>query len=218
MRRSTLKKTTLFLMAFCAFSLALVGCSLPIQAPEPQNVFRFNSPNLQTPAITAHGKEAAYLIQMRAMHAAQGFNTQAMMYSRDALNLAPYRDSRWLAEPAEMLGDVIQQTLLKQPWVAGIVPNSASAPTTVNLSCRLIRLEHDLSGNEGKAHLVMTCLWTNPSNRTIEAHWRFDNTQPITRNNATGFAAASQVLVDQATTQIVERTRAIISAHSKPNG
>lgn len=218
MRPSVLTKTTTYLAALCVLSLALAGCSLPIKAPESQNSFRFNSTNLQTPAIVDHGKDASYLIQMRALQAAHGFETQEMMYSRDAQNLSPYRNSRWLAAPAEMLSDVIEQTFLKQPWVAGVVPNSASAPVAVNLSCRLIRLEHDLSGNVGKAHLVMTCLWTNPADRTVESHWRFDKTLPISQNNATQFAAASQELVDQAITQIVEKTRAVISAHPKASG
>lgn len=219
MRRTILTKTTTYLAALCVLSLALAGCSLPIKPPEAQNTFRLNSTNLQTPAIVDHGKEASYLIQMRTLQAAHGFETQEMMYSRDAQNLSPYRNSRWLAAPAEMLSDAIEQTLLKQPWVAGVVPNSANAPVVVNLSCRLIRLEHDLSGNEGKAHLVMTCLWTNPVDRTVESHWRFDKTQPITHNNATQFAAASQTLVNQAITQIVEQTRAvIISAQPKANG
>ena len=218
MRPSVLTKTTTYLAALCVLSFALAGCSLPIKAPESQNSFRFNSTNLQTPAIVDHGKDASYLIQMRTLQAAHGFETQEMMYSRDAQNLSPYRNSRWLAAPAEMLSDVIEQTLLKQPWVAGVVPNSASAPVAVNLSCRLIRLEHDLSGNEGKAHLVMTCLWTNPADRTVESHWRFDKTLPITQNNATQFAKASQELVDQAIKQVVEQTRAVISAHPKASG
>lgn len=219
MRPSALTKTSTYLAALCMLSLALAGCSLPIKPPEAQNAFRLNSTNLQTPAIVAQGKDASYLIQMRALQAAHGFETQEMMYSRDAQNLSPYRNSRWLAAPAEMLGDAIEQTLLKQPWVAGVVPNSASAPVAVNLRCQLIRLEHDLSGNEGKAHLVMSCLWTNPADRTVESHWRFDQTRPITQNNATQFAAASQALVDEAITQIVEQTRAvIIRAQPKANG
>lgn len=217
MRPSDFTKSTQYLAALCVLSLALAGCSLPIKAPEAQNTFRFNGANLQTPAIIDQGKEASYLVQMRTLQAAHGFQTQEMMYSRDAQNLSPYRNSRWLAAPAAMLSDAIQQTMLQQPWVAGVVPNSASAPVAVNLSCRLIRLEHDINGNEGKAHLVMTCLWTNPADRTIESHWRFDKTRPISQNNATQFAAASQELVDQAITQIVEKTRTVISAHPKAN-
>lgn len=218
MRPSVLTKTTIYLATLCVFSIALAGCSLPLKPPESQSTFRLNSTNLQTPAIVDHGQDAAYLVQMRTLQAGHGFETQEMMYSRDAQNLSPYRNSRWLAAPAEMLSDAIAQTLLNQPWVAGVVPNSASAPVAVNLSCRLIRLEHDLSGNEGKAHLVMTCLWTNPADRTVESHWRFDKTRPIAQNNATQFAAASQELVDQAIKQIVEQTRAVISAHPKANG
>lgn len=217
MRQLNSIKTIASLAMLSIFSATLAGCSLPIRAPEQQNVFRFNSPNIQTPTIDSTSSESAFLIQMRTPRAAEGFNTQSMMYSRDALNLAPYRDSRWLATPAHMLGDVIEQTLLKQPWVAGVVPNSANAPVAANLSCRLIRLEHDIDGSTGKAHLVMSCLWTTPANHEVQAHWRFDQTQAITRNDATGFATASQQLVDQAVTQIIKQTRAVIVKSAKAN-
>ena len=212
MRSSTfLTKATTHIAILCVISLALAGCSLPIKPAESQETFRLNGTNLQTADIIDHGHAGAYLIQMRSLQAAHGFETQEMMYSRDAQNLSPYRNSRWLSAPADMLGDAIEQTFLRQPWVSGVVPNSASAPVAVNLSCRLLRLEHDLSGNEGKAHLVMTCLWTNPADRTVQAHWRFDKTQSLQTNNATEFAEASQQLVDQAIAQIVEQTRTIIS-------
>lgn len=211
MRPPVLTKATTHLAVLCVLSFVLAGCSLPIKAPESQNTYRLNSTNLQTPAIVNHGQNESYLVQMRSLPAAHGFETPEMMYSRDAQNLTPYRDSRWLAAPGDMLSDAIEQTLLRQPWVSGIVPNSASAPVAISLSCRLIRLEHDISGNEGKAHLVMTCLWTNPTDRTVQSHWRFDENRSMPRNNATQFATATQQLVDQAIEQIVNKTRAIIS-------
>lgn len=188
----------------------LVGCSLPIKTPAPQTTYRLESPTVHTSAITVQGVAQSVLIQMRPTMASQGFKTQAMMYSKDALNLEPYRDSRWLGPPATLITDAIQQTLIGQPWVSGVVPNSASAPVAVNLSCQLIRLEHDLSGNTGKAHLVMTCLWTNPAQRTVEAHWRFDQTEVVRQNNALGFVQATQTLLDQAVSQITVRTRSVI--------
>jgi cholesterol transport system auxiliary component len=217
MRPSLPAKFTVHLAALCVLSLVLAGCSLPIRAPEPQDTFRLNSTNLHTPAIINNGQNESYLVQIRSLPASHGFQTPEMMYSLDAQNLTPYRDSRWLAAPANMLNDAIEQTLLRQPWVAGIVANSASAPVAINLSCRLIRLEHDLNGNKGKAHLVMTCLWINPADRTVQSHWRFDETQSMPQNNATQFAAASQQLVDQAIGQIVNQTRAVIIKQTNTN-
>lgn len=215
---SVSSRIPLHFTALCLLALALAGCSLPIKAPVAQNTFRLNSGNVQTPAIVQQGKKSVYLIQLSTLQAMPGFDTPQMMYSRDAQSIEPYRDSRWLAPPSELLSDVIEQTLLKQPWVAGVVSNSATAPVAVQLSCRLIRLEHDIDGKTGRAHLVMNCFWSNPVDRTIEAHWRFDQTRPLPRNDAAQFAAASQKLVDQAVKQIVQKTREVIVAHPNTSG
>ncbi|MHB8921029.1 MAG: ABC-type transport auxiliary lipoprotein family protein [Halothiobacillus sp.] len=194
--------------------LLLGGCSLPIKPQQAQNTYRLNPPALQTAAITVPGetRPTAYLIEMRPITAAQGFETPAMMYSREALMLLPYRDSHWLAAPAALLTDAVEQALGRQPWVAGVVSNSARAPVAVSVSCNLTRLEHDINGETGHAHLVMSCLWLTPTTRSVLAHWRFDQTQIMPENDAAQFAAASQELVNQALTQIVEKTRELLVA------
>lgn len=191
----------------------LAGCGLPIKPEIEQTTYRLNPPAVVTqPLAGGAAQPETYLIEVRSMQAAEGFQTPHMMYSTQAQLLLPYRENRWLAAPAALLTDAIAQVLTCQPWVAGVVSNSARAPVALSLSCNLTRLEHDISNQVGQAHLVMSCLWTNPASRTVLAHWRFDQTQAMPANDAAQFAAASQSLVDAALTQLVDKTRAILAS------
>lgn len=202
--------------------LLLVGliptaCSLPIKPPSAQETYRLNPVlSLQSAAITtAQGQPREFLLQMRPITAANGFETSAMMYSRQAQVLQPYRDNRWLAPPADLLTDAMAQTLTRQPWVMGVVPNSAGASVALSVSCDLTRLEHDMTGSSGQVRLALNCLWLDPAAHAVRGHWRFDQTAPVTQNDAAHFAAASQQLVDQVITGVVRRTRQLLLA--EPN-
>lgn len=194
--------------------ILLAGCSLPIKPQQAQTTYRLNPPAPLTQAVAAQSNtpQATYLIAFRSIEAAQGFETPAMMYSTQPQLLLPYRDSRWLAAPAALLTDAAEQTLARQPWVAGVVKNAARAPVAVSISCDLTRLEHDITDDKGHTHLVMSCLWLDPTTRSVLAHWRFDQTQAMPENNAAQFAFASQILVDEALTKLVEKTRAIVAS------
>ncbi|HUX81379.1 MAG TPA: ABC-type transport auxiliary lipoprotein family protein [Halothiobacillus sp.] len=188
------------------------SCSLPIKPPIAQNAYRLNPlVTLHTPAIEANGKPAEFLILMRPMMADNGFDTSEMMYSSQAQQLKPYRDSRWLAPPADLLADAITQTLIRQPWVQGVVPNSAGAPVVLSMSCHLGRLEHDLGASTGHVRLAMSCLWLDSAAHSVRASWHFDESVAIDQNDAAHFAAASQKLADRAITEIVQQTRQLLS-------
>ncbi len=188
------------------------SCSLPITPPIVQNAYRLNPlGTLHTPAIEAHGKPMVFLIQMRSMLADNGFNTSGMMYSSQAQQLRPYRDSRWLAPPADLLTDAITQTLIQQPWVQGVVSNSSGAPAALSMSCHLSRLEHDIVDTTGHVRLVMNCLWLDSAAHSVRASWHFDESVAIDQNDAAHFAAASQKLTDRAITGIVQQTRQLLS-------
>ncbi len=194
----------------CALSLA--GCSLPIQAPHPQQTWRLDTPKVASEPVLISGKPQQITLLLRAINPVQELDSPAMMYSRAPQVLAPYRDSRWLAPPAEMIGDALSQSLASQPWVAGVVRTGGPVRVQLALSCGLEKLEHDISGAQGVAHLAMDCLWLNPSTRSIEAHWRFDQTTPLTHNAAADFAAGAQQLLNQAAAQIVQQTRVLASS------
>lgn len=193
-------------------STMTASCSLPIKPQIAQQTYRINPLiDLHTPAITEQGKSRTFMLRMQNIEADTGFDSSAMMYSPQAQQLRPYRDNRWLAPPADMLTDALKQTLVRQPWIQGVVPNSAGVPVSLNLRCHLNRLEHDMTGVKGQVRLVLDCLWLDPAQRSVRAHWYFDQARTVSRNDASHFASASQALADKALGEIVETTRRLLA-------
>lgn len=188
-------------------SLALAACSLPVNRQPLQQTYRLSAADIHSTALAK-----PVVLQLLPVRAAAGFQSAAMMYSRSADTLEHYRDSRWLAPPAQLVGDAIAQTLSRQPWVSAVQQQTALASAPWALHCSLYRLEHDLRGGQGTVRLGLTCELANQRTRSIAAHWHFDGSQPLTVNDAAHFAQGAQTLLNQALGEIVQQARAAVAA------
>ena len=195
------------LAAVAATSLLLAACALPINRQPPQQTYRLTAARIDSAPLPR-----PVVLQLLPVRAAAGFQSPAMMYSRSADTLDPYRDNRWLAPPAQLIGDAIAHTLSRQPWVSAVQQQGALASAPWALHCTLDRLEHDVRGTQGSAHLDLTCELADPRTRRISAHWHFDGSQSLAVNDAGHFARGAQTLLDQALADVVQRTRAVVAA------
>ena len=188
-------------------SLALAACSLPINRQPVQQTYRLNAPDIRTAPLPQ-----PTVLQLLPVRAAAGFQTAAMMYSRSTDTLEPYRDSRWLAAPSQLVGEAIALTFSRQPWISAVQQQTMLVSAPWALHCSLNRLEHDVRAGQGTVHLALTCELANQRTSRIAAHWQFDGSQPIAVNDAAHFALGAQTLLDQALEGIVQHTRAAVGA------
>ncbi len=188
-------------------SLALAACALPVNRAPVQQTYRLTAPEIRTAPLPQ-----ATVIQLLPVRASAGFQSPAMMYSRSPDTLEPYRDSRWLAPPAQLVGEAIARTLSRQPWVSAVQQQAVLVNAPWTLHCKLNRLEHDVHANQGTVHLDLVCDLANQRTSRIAAHWHFDGRQTIAVNDAAHFAQGAQALLDQALKNIVEHTRAAVAA------
>lgn len=187
-------------------SLTLAACALPVNRAPVQQTYRLTTTEIRTAPLPQ-----ATVIQLLPVRAAAGFQSPAMMYSRSPDTLEPYRDSRWLAPPAQLVGEAIDRTLSRQPWVSAVQQQAVLVNAPWTLHCSLNRLEHDVSTNPGTVRLDLSCqLIDNPTER-IAAHWAFDGAQPVAVNDAGHFAQAAQTLLDQALAGLVDRIRSAVA-------
>jgi len=91
-----------------ALALVLSGCTLLPPQPAPPVVYDFGS---TSPATVPSGLPAALQVQ-----APPWLDGAALVYRleyTDAARLASYRDSRWAATPAALLGEQLRQRLAR---------------------------------------------------------------------------------------------------------
>ncbi|OIQ76939.1 hypothetical protein GALL_413730 [mine drainage metagenome] len=189
-----------------ALGSGLSACSLPAVRAPMQQTYRLLPADIRTAALPQ-----PVVLQMLRTNAAPGFESSAMMYSRTADTLSPYRDSRWLAAPSQLIDDAIARTLSRQPWISAVQQRTVLVNAPWTLHCSLNRLEHDVSTNPGTVRLDLSCqLIDNPTER-IAAHWAFDGAQPVAVNDAGHFAQAAQTLLDQALAGLVDRIRSAVA-------
>jgi cholesterol transport system auxiliary component len=200
------------LLVLLAASAALLGaCTLPVNRQPAQQAYRLTAADVVSAPLPQ-----PVVVQLLPVRAAAGLQSAAMLYSRSPDQLSPYRDSRWLAPPAQLIGDAIAQTLDRQPWVSAVQQQSMLVNAPWALRCTLYRLEHDLRGSHGTAHLDMVCDLANPATRRIAAHWRFDGSAPLAVNDAAHFAQGAQALLDRALAEMVRRVRDAVQAAQQP--
>lgn len=212
------------LLCASLFALLGAGCSLPMTRQPPQIIYRLQAPSVVTPACAVQPT----VIRLLPVGAAPGLDGPAMLYSgqparaitdpaasgqgagaavRPGSVLMPYRDSRWLAPPADLIRATIGQTLSRQPWVSAVEMNAHLAPAAWTLHCELTRLEHDIRGSQGTVRLGLTCQLLQDAPRRIAAHWHFDAKQAVAANDAAQYAAAAQTLLDRMLRDMVGRVR-----------
>jgi len=184
----------------------LAGCSV-LPAPDGEPVhWRLVAPSLEAGPVPGHPPVAVRLTETRAGNA---IDRRDMAYSRSPQSLAYYRDNRWVASPAQMLDEVIDEGLSARSWVRNVVRGGARVSTDIALYCEILQLEHQLEYVEGRVRLKVACSWYRAEDRELVDTLQFDRSVDIERNDAEHFAAGAQRLVTAFMASLVEQGRGV---------
>ncbi|MBW4047021.1 MAG: ABC transporter [Proteobacteria bacterium] len=177
----------------------VAGCTLSATGAQAQTTYRL----LAVPLVVSAANVRPVVIRLLAVGAAPGLGGTAMLYSAQPGQIEPYRDSRWVAPPADLIRAAIAQTLSRQSWVSAVEQATPLAPADWTLHCDLVRLDHDVFAGHGVVHLDLTCQIVQASPRRVFAHWHVDGQQVLAVNDALHYAQAAQSLLQRAVAQIV---------------
>lgn len=194
-------------------TMLLAGCSvLPAPEGEPSH-WRLVAPTLPEeaggPAVTLR------LIETRASNA---IDRRDMAYSRAPQSLAYYRDNRWIASPAIMLDEIIDESLSTRPWVSNVIRGGARVPADMALYCEIQQLEHQLEYVDGRVRLKVACSWYRSEGRKLIDTLAFDRSADVERNDASHYAAAAQKLVDDFVEALTRQGGKLAKLASEPDG
>jgi len=178
------------LAAFAA--LGAGGCSTLFAPPPPAPHFW----TLDAPPAGANASPAAAsapVLVVSTPRAAAGFDTDRIVYVRDAHRLEPYADNQWIDTPPRMLGPLIAESLSRSGAFAAVLATPSPANGQWQLDTQLVRLQHEVGGSRVSVALRAT-LVDRPT-RTVVAAREFEASAPTPSADPAGAVAAANVAV-----------------------
>jgi len=192
-------------LAVLTVTLLLAGC-VGLTPPKQQTALQNWLLDVTDPQVIAADIDPVVL-RMVEIDAPTALDTTAMAYIDQPNQLSFYRDNRWAAPPAEMIQQSLKTGFERQQWVKAVLLGSERLDSDLIIACDLDRLEHHvISETQGAARLTISCDWVDTQSREVKARSVFQENKPLAENNAAAFVAASQLLLEQISDQLIGQT------------
>lgn len=185
----------LWQFAAAALSLALLsGCGVlsTIGSPSPQPTFYSLAyiPNAAAPAASPAATTALTLI-VSPPHAAAGFDSQRIMYVRQANQFEYFAHNQWIDTPARMLAPFIVSAVESSGAFRAVVQTPGAAAGEMRLDTEILRLQHEFLATPSKVRFTLRAYLVDSATRRVMATREFDAVVPATSEDPAGGVAAA---------------------------
>lgn len=154
---------------------------------------------LDTPGTAAEPPATAKVV-VAPTAAADFYDTQDIVYSREAGTRAYYRYGHWTERPQRALHAQLMARL-----------GSAAAPWPV-LNSRLEEIYHDASQAPGTTHIALSVELIDPATRAVVARQRFARSAPAASYDAAGAVSGMRQALDG----LLDDVAAWVETHATP--
>jgi cholesterol transport system auxiliary component len=180
----------------------VLGCGalLPKSAQSPS----FHSlDNVSTGAAQAAppGTDAsAATLLISPPHAAPGFDSRHMIYTREAHKLEYFAHNEWIDTPARMLAPLIASTLARSARFRAIVLMPSAATGDISLDTGIVRLEQEFdsdktAGSPSRVRFTLSATLVDRATHRVIAAREFDSSVAAGSDDpAGGVLAANQAV------------------------
>ena len=180
-----------------ALSLTLVcGCGAigPVLSPQPNYYSLAGAPNTATPVQPRAAVTAPTLI-VTPPHADAGFDSQRIMYLRQANQLEYFAHNEWIDTPARMLAPLIVAAVEASGAFRAVVQTPSPAAGEIRLDTEILRLQHEFLGAPSRVRFTLRAYLVDSATRRVIASREFEATVASASEDPYGgvVAAASAV-------------------------
>ncbi|HEY0562217.1 MAG TPA: ABC-type transport auxiliary lipoprotein family protein [Methylophilus sp.] len=169
---------------------------LPASPPPPTTYTLQALPNSQpalTQALPANATQPTLIVH--TPHAASGYQSRHMMYTRLAHQLEYYAQSEWVAPPAQMLAPLILQAMQASVAFSAVVMAPTHVVADYRLDTEMIRLQQDFTRQPSTVQLTVRVYLIHNATRKVVAVREFDEVATASSEDAYGgVIAANQVV------------------------
>ncbi len=179
------------------YMLALGACSvLQPSATEPPAFYSLNTAS-NTARLRAPDSATRTLptLIITPPHAASGFDSQRIIYVRNAHQLEYFAHSEWVDTPARMLGPLLASAMEGTGVFGAVVVTPAGAAGDLRLETEIVRLQHSFQGSPSRVQFTLRAFLLDDKTRRVLAWREF-------RGEAASASDAPQGGVDAANTVV----------------
>jgi len=179
--------------------LALAGgCSAldpsAMQQPSLYSLDRVRS-ELQAVRLPAAMSPVAPTLIVNPPRAAAGFDSQRIVYVREAHKREYFAHSEWIDTPARMLAPLIVVAVENSGTFRAVVPTPSAAAGELRLDTEIVRLQHEFDARPSRVRFTLRAYVVDNSTRRVLAWREFDETVPAaTEDPYGGILAANRAV------------------------
>jgi cholesterol transport system auxiliary component len=182
-------------------AILLCGCSIlaPAQIPSA-NKYSFDSAAATTQAsqkiaVTSAAKIYAPAIVVSVPRAAAGFDSQHMVYLRQAHKLEYFQQSEWIETPAAMLAPLVSSALERSGRFSAVVQSPTSAMAQLRLDLEIVRLQQEFFRMPSQVRFTLRAHLLDTANRKVIAWHEFDTSVRSSSEDPYGGVLAANTAV-----------------------
>ncbi len=175
-----------------ALALAFTaGCSALLPKPPPQPSFYALDGAASALRAAPIASMTAPTLVVNAPQAAAGFNSQRIIYVRQAHQLEYFAHSEWVDTPARMLAPLILAAVDQGGAFRAVVAPPSAAAGDLRLDTELVRLQHEFGGAPSRVRLTLRATLTDSVTRRVLARQDFDAMADAPSEDAYGGVVAA---------------------------
>ena len=208
MNHSPLARSLALAIAAAALTL-MAACSAlkPTPVPPPA-FFALDGGAVGTPpaprAVAIGSMASAPTLLINPPQAGAGFDSQRIIYVRQAHQLEYFAHSEWVDTPARMLAPLIVSALDRAGTFRAVVATPTAATADLRLDTEVVRLQHEFGGAPSRVRLTLRATLTDNATRQVLAQVDLDN-----RADAASEDAYSGVVAANHATRVMLQTLAV---------
>ena len=200
-------------MKRCALALAAMlasGCSA-LTATTGEHASRYSLDGMPgaTAAATASVRPVGLSVPpsgptlvVSPPHAAAGFDSQRMMYVREAHKLEYFANNEWVDTPARMLAPLIVSAAERSGAFRAVVQTPSAASGKLRLDTEVTRLQHEFLGSPSRVRFTLRAQIVDNASRQVLASREFESVAEAPTENPRGGVLAANRAVQSVLDQL----------------
>jgi len=187
----------------CAAGLVLTlagGCDAlrPTTTAQPSFYTLDRAREAAPPASRPTAPAAAPTLIINPPHAAAGFDSQRIIYVREAHKLEYFVHSKWVDPPARMLAPLLAAAVENTGTFRAVVLTPSAAAGDLRLDTEVVRLQHEFQTRPSRVRFTLRAYIVENSTRRVLAWREFDETAPAASDDPYGGVLAANRAVQAA--------------------